>query len=302
MEFYCDIWYNIPRNAGCLGIMLGNFEKRRFSGSEKVWCGTYKNLINVLHWHFENEIITVKSGSAKIKIGDILFDAREGDSFFCVGEKLHYIMSDAGSETDIMIFDESICGDITDLYSLSSPKIGEEFDTKRLFREIRALQNDRGEFYREAIENRTRGFVIDMFSRSPREKRDNKSRFYKNLISKISNEFGYITFSDAVKYSGYSESHFSKLFKKLSGMSFTEYLNIIRVENAILMLKSPERPTVTAVSLKCGFSTVRNFNKVFKEITGFSPKALPDDYTIDFGSVLLKESLFDPTDERSVLI
>ena len=73
--------------------MLGKFEKRLFSSGEKVWLGHYKNLVNVLHWHFECEIIKVTKGRAKIKIGDLLFDAAEGDSFFCVGEKLHYIMS-----------------------------------------------------------------------------------------------------------------------------------------------------------------------------------------------------------------
>ncbi|MBR5451517.1 MAG: helix-turn-helix domain-containing protein [Clostridia bacterium] len=279
--------------------MLGNFEKRRFEEGKKVWCGSYKNLVNVLHWHFENEIIMVKSGKAKIKIGDMLFQAAAGDSFFCVGEKLHYIMSEDGAETDIMIFDESICGDITDLFSLTSPKISNEFDTFGLFGEIRALEYQKSEFYREQIENRTRGFVIDLFSRSPHEQRDNKSRFYKNLIWKINEEFAYITFADAVKYSGYSPSHFSKLFKELSGMSFTEYLNTIKVEHAAEMLKSGQNLTATAVSLKCGFSTVRNFNKVFKEITGFSPKNLPKDYRVDYSA---KEGdFFDPTDKRSIL-
>ena len=279
--------------------MLGNFEKRRFEDGKKVWIGRYKNLINLLHWHFESEIITVKKGNAKIKIGDMLFNAKEGDSFFCVGEKLHYIMSDDDAETDIMIFDESICKDITDLYSLTSPKINANFNTQGLFQEIRDLENKKSEFFREAIENRTRGFVIDLFSRSPHEIRDNKSRFYKNLIWKINEEFAYITFSDAVKYSGYSPSHFSKLFKELSGMSFTEYLNTIKVEHAAEMLKSGQNHTATAISLKCGFATVRNFNKVFKEITGYSPKNLPKDFRLEYTA---KEGeFFDPTDKRSIL-
>lgn len=279
--------------------MLGNFEKRRFEDGKKVWVGCYKNLVNVLHWHFENEIIMIKKGSAKIKIGDMLFEANSGESFFCVGEKLHYIMSDVGSEIDIMIFDEDVCGDITDLYSLTSPKISSDFDTKGLFSEIRLLEDKKEAFFREAIENRARGFVIDLFSRSLHEQRDNKSRFYKNLISKINEEFAFITFNDAVRYSGYSPSHFSKLFKSLSGMSFTEYLNIIKVENAMAMLKSADNPTATSVSLKCGFSTVRNFNKVFKEVTGFSPKSLPKEFRVEYSAK--DGDFFDPTDKASIL-
>jgi xylan 1,4-beta-xylosidase len=50
--------------------MLAIYERRQFSAGEKIWFGRYRNLTNVLHWHFESEIIRVVSGKAKIKIGD----------------------------------------------------------------------------------------------------------------------------------------------------------------------------------------------------------------------------------------
>jgi hypothetical protein len=37
---------------GC-GIMLANFEKRVFNEGEGVWIERYKNLRNILHWHFQ---------------------------------------------------------------------------------------------------------------------------------------------------------------------------------------------------------------------------------------------------------
>ena len=60
--------------------------------------------------------------------------------------------------------------------------------------------------------------------------------------------------------------------------------------------------TMTNVSLKCGFATVRNFNRVFKQITGYSPRALPEDYVIDTGLRIARDEDFDPTDENSMLI
>ena len=73
--------------------MLAIYERRNFSDGEKVWFGRYRNLANVLHWHFESEIIRVVTGTAKIKIGAYFFDAVKDDCFFCADEELHYIIS-----------------------------------------------------------------------------------------------------------------------------------------------------------------------------------------------------------------
>ena len=101
--------------------MLAIYERRQFSAGEKIWFGRYKNLTNVLHWHFESEIIRVVTGKAKIKIGDFRFDAVKDDCFFCPDEELHYIISEPNSQVDIAILSKDIATDITDKYVLTSP-------------------------------------------------------------------------------------------------------------------------------------------------------------------------------------
>jgi len=85
-------------------------------------------------------------------------------------------------------------------------------------------------------------------------------------------------------------------------MNFSEYLNIIKVENAILLLRENSDITMTEVCVKCGFSTVRNFNRVFKSTTGYCPSSLPKDYIIDTGLLITKTDSFDPTNKNSVLV
>jgi len=278
------------------------YEKRSFDSGEKVWLGYYRNLTNVLHWHFECELIRVVQGHAQIKIGDACFDAAEGDCFFCAGEELHYIISEPDAQVAVMILDEHIAKDITARYALCSPKLPETRLIRDAFDQIRDLQTQKQRFYREALENTARGLVIEIFQNGQLMPHEDRPRFYRNLISKINDEFADITFDDAVRYSGYSAAHFSKLFKKLSGMNFSEYLNIIKVEHAIALLRSNRGITMTAVSAKCGFSTVRNFNRVFRQITGVSPSALPADFMIRSGIQTAKTGAFDPTNEQSVLI
>ena len=280
--------------------MLGIYEKRNFSDSEKVWLGRYRNLTNVLHWHFESEIIRIVKGSAKIKIGNSLFEAKKGDCFFCSSEELHYIISTKEAEIDIAIFDEKLCTEITEKHRLLSPKLPSDIPIKESFSDIKKELTEKGLFYREIINNKMENLIIDIFRKCKFENNERKTSLQKALITKINNEYSFITFEDAVSYSGYSASHFSQMFKAFTGMTFSEYLNVIRIENAIIMLRG--NITVTSISQKCGFSTIRNFNRVFKKITGYSPLSLPADFTIDTGLRISGAEFFDPTDETSILI
>lgn len=281
--------------------MLGFFERRQFSNGEKIWFGRYRNLTNVLHWHFESEIIRIVEGSAKIKIGDFCFEAVKDDCFFCASEALHYIISRPDTQVDVAIFDENLLPDITDKYTLASPKLPNNIPVKEYFEYIKKERSEKRPFYREAVENRARSLIVDIFQHCQIAERNKKVSFYKNLIDKINRDFSFITFEDAVNYSGYSASHFSKFFKKLTGINFSEYLNIIKIENAIVFLRN-NNATMTSISQKCGFSTIRNFNRVFKKVTGYTPLTLPKDFIIDTELRISGANCFDPTDKNSILI
>ena len=281
--------------------MLGIFERRQFSEGEKIWFGTYRNLNNVLHWHFESEIIRIVNGKAKIKIGDFCFDATKDDCFFCSGEELHYIISGPDAQVEVAIFDKNLVADITSKYTVSTPKLSNDIPVNEYFERIKKELSQKGRFYREAAENQVRSLFIDIFQHCQIAERNKKVSFHKNLIDKINRDFSFITFEDVVRHSGYSASHFSKMFKKLTGMNFSEYLNIVKVENAIVLLRH-NNATITSISQKCGFSTIRNFNRVFKKVTGYPPLSLPKDFIIDIGLHISGVDFFDPTEKKSILM
>lgn len=84
-----------------------------------------------------------------------------------------------------------------------------------------------------------------------------------------------VTLSDAAAYCGVSYSHLSRIFKKSVGITFNECLNLTRVDNASSMLIHTSSP-ITEIAMLCGFGTLRNFNRVFKEIMGCSPSNYRD--------------------------
>lgn len=72
------------------------------------------------------------------------------------------------------------------------------------------------------------------------------------------------------KHAGQSMPYFCKLFKEYIGFPPLHYLNLYRINFAKdLMIKSPSN--LSEIALETGFSSIYNFSKVFKKISGESP-------------------------------
>lgn len=66
-------------------------------------------------------------------------------------------------------------------------------------------------------------------------------------------------------------SYFSDLFHKSTGEPYTKFLTRIRMEQALLLLKSNPGIKIYKVAEKTGFVSVKHFNNVFKKYYGFTP-------------------------------
>lgn len=62
-----------------------------------------------------------------------------------------------------------------------------------------------------------------------------------------------------------------RLFHKETGMSFSEYMNNTRINQAKSLLKLTDNK-ILDISIEVGFSNVTYFNRLFKNITGVSPR------------------------------
>ena len=69
----------------------------------------------------------------------------------------------------------------------------------------------------------------------------------------------------------YSEKYLSQLFKKTMGITFTNYLNQIRIRHSLFLIENGET-SVARLSADCGFSDPQYFSKVFRSYTQSSPK------------------------------
>ena len=69
---------------------------------------------------------------------------------------------------------------------------------------------------------------------------------------------------------GTSTFYFCKLFKKVTGINFTDYVSRVRVEKSKNLLLNPNL-RISEIAYEVGFQSLTHFNRVFKRCVGQSP-------------------------------
>ncbi|WP_201005591.1 helix-turn-helix domain-containing protein [Paenibacillus glycanilyticus] len=68
------------------------------------------------------------------------------------------------------------------------------------------------------------------------------------------------------------EKYISQLFKEVTGSNLSDYLEQVRMENAIALLRE-NRYTVDEISSRVGYNSSHSFRRAFKRVTGVSPSS-----------------------------
>ena len=81
-----------------------------------------------------------------------------------------------------------------------------------------------------------------------------------------------ITLDDVAAEINLSPTYLSKKFKKVTGLTFKEYVNYIRIRQACQMLITTD-DNITKISINCGFNSSNYFKDCFRRIVGISPRS-----------------------------
>lgn len=104
--------------------------------------------------------------------------------------------------------------------------------------------------------------------------RSNREEYSKLVINAIDyverNIQRNISLSDICEELLISTSYFSKCFKKETGVGFSNYVTMVKMINAKILLKNPQN-RVNEVSRMLGYSDYSYFFQVFKKCFGFAP-------------------------------
>lgn len=265
-------------------------EVRTYPHDFKVWTSSYEDISFLSHWHNEIELIYVRNGQADICVTDHSFLAKKGDLIICDSGDIHYSNSQGMDNVlEFIIFDTGIISNVYESPCFMSSfvkkdeliRIGVYEKVDKLFENVSKELEFREKYYQDVVKAQIRE-VWYLLKRSLPRGNVNKPSLtrrmeqlgdFQRLLSYMESNFAEdIALADAAEMVGFSESHFSKTFKKMTGINFVTYLNMLRVEKAAELLKNSSLK-VTDIALTCGFDNVRTFNRVFKDVTGTTPSA-----------------------------
>lgn len=124
---------------------------------------------------------------------------------------------------------------------------------------------------RDAIKSYSRTLSIGSFPKKP------KNEHIVNLQGVLVGNQKYLdpklTLQELSEELQLSKTYVSRVLNQELGMSFTDYVNSLRVEAAKANLKHPDfaNYTLVAIGLESGFNSKTTFNSAFKKHTGMTP-------------------------------
>jgi len=215
----------------------------------------------------ENRIILISKGDGAIYCNEQRFDFTEGCLIFAfIGESVRVEGQDV--EFFYVNFNGSRSHGLFSRFAIGKfNRIFGGFDGLiPLWRESIARSNDQN------IDLVAESIVLNAFSRLTAT--DNSENAVIDKIIKISEE----RFSDTelsisaiAEELGYNAKYLSSLFKKSTGVTYSEYLRSIRIRFAVTLFDNGLE-LVKNVALLSGFSDPLYFSAIFKKCVGVSPK------------------------------
>lgn len=123
-----------------------------------------------------------------------------------------------------------------------------------------------------------KGYLTELFTLVLRSKLSTEGNLHKEGNIIIDDAMKYIaenyseeiTLTEISKRCAMSVSRFSRLFKKVTGFGFKEYLNSIRIKQANQYLINTDM-SVCEIAYACGFNDSNYFSTSFKKANGMPP-------------------------------
>lgn len=79
-----------------------------------------------------------------------------------------------------------------------------------------------------------------------------------------------LSLGEVAKAVSMSSFYFCKMFRKIAGLNFTDYLSRVRIEKSKNLLLNPNL-RISEIAYEVGFQSLTHFNRVFKRVLGQSP-------------------------------
>lgn len=233
------------------------------------------------HYHSLYEIYFMLEGNCTYIIDNKVYNVQTGDIVIIPGGMIHHTKYDDIKHTRILI---NCCAKYVPVsaqaavssgsYLYRNPFVTDE--ARKIFEKTENEYRLNDAFSEEIIICHTHSlFYLLLRNSDSCITVDNGNKVIEQAVAYIRENFASdITLSSLAKMFCVSPEHFSRMFKKETGLGFSKYLNSLRLQYAEQLLRSADGQNITQIAEICGFEDSNYFSKKFKEIYGSSPKKL----------------------------
>ena len=255
----------------------------------------YKERSYQTHWHSYGEILLVGPGKTNIySVGKNTYELVQDDLVLVWPMEMHSIVDADRTEALVIQFSNAFINSLFDLRRIMhlyrnlhiicvyahpelaaklkdiTYKMKDIFFSERQDREMRCcmllmefmltLLEYRKELAPELSDEDNYGYTDDVMRRMIQV-----TDYIKNNLTADDLSQGAMA-----AMAGISRDYFSRIFKNVTGMNYSKWLNMIRLEKASEMLTEDGR-TLTEIAMLLGFQSIPSFNRVFREEKGMAP-------------------------------
>ena len=222
-----------------------------------------------LHLHSSFELVTVTEGEMLVNIDKKQYSITCGEALLIFPNQMHSLSTPEHSRHLLCIFSPKLVQAYSGVFLSKRP-------TNHKFYPHSFYINQLSELGQKGNSLKAKGLLYslcDEFDSSTTyedhdsEKQDLLLKIFQFVETNYNKTCTLEALSEQISY---HSVYLSRYFKQCTGLSYTDYVNRYRVNEAGYILKNSDL-NILQIAYDCGFESLRSFNRNFKSIMGVAP-------------------------------
>lgn len=227
------------------------------------------------HRHREIELVLMLEGTSSVIVDGINYKLRKGDGLIVFPNHLHKFVSTEKEDFILFLIPANIYIDYMesiDGHRPTTPIIKNAANNQTILSLAHICLTSEDSFshqYKKFLIGAILGMVLkDVQLKIAHTDETAINRIMDYCEDHYTENLSLTTLSNRLFLSKF---YISRLFGSQLGISFTSYVNSLRIEEAVKLLCTTEM-SITDICFATGFSSIRTFNRVFVDRIGICPK------------------------------
>ena len=237
----------------------------------------YQNFHFVAHLHRSFELIMVLHGSVTMTVEHQTFTLCDGDLALILPNQVHSFETPESSTVLVSVFALEYVpfltkatrgkGCLSNLFRMDAAD--EEFLKRKLMQDHLTREQLSAYLSLAAAEFLAQATLV------PIAQSEKSNLLFHQMLEYVSSHYREnISLEEMAKALGYESHYLSRCFHAYFHQNFRGFINEYRINYARhLMTLEGREMTLTEIAFASGFQSVRNFNRIYRSVTGVAPSA-----------------------------